>query len=77
MTGSIDERLLEAHLAPIREDVREIKAMLTTAQERGRQRDEDIAAMKVEIAFLKRVVFGVASVAAGAAVAVILKYLGV
>ena len=53
-----DERLLNAHLLPIREDIREIKTMLTTATERGNQMRADMAAMKVEITFLKRVVFG-------------------
>ena len=53
-----DERLLNAHLLPIREDIREIKAMLMTATERGNAMRADMAAMKVEIAFLKRVVFG-------------------
>ena len=53
-----DERLLNAHLLPIREDIREIKTMLTTATERGNAMRADMAAMKVEIAFLKRVVFG-------------------
>ena len=75
--ADLDERLLEAHLAPIREDVRDIKAMLTASAERGVQMREDVATMKVEIAFLKRVVFGTAGVAGGAAVAVILKYLGI
>ena len=75
--ADIDERLLEAHLTPIRDDVREIKAMLTAAAELGSQMREDMATMKVEVAFLKRVVFGTAGVAGGAAVAVILKYLGI
>ena len=59
----MDERLLEAHLAPIREDIREIKGMLSAAQELGRERGEEMAAMRVEIAFLKRVVFGACGVA--------------
>ena len=61
--ADLDERLLEAHLAPIREDVRDIKAMLTASAERGVQMREDVATMKVEIAFLKRVVFGACGVA--------------
>ena len=56
--ADFDERLLDAHLKPIREDIREIKAMLTIATERGNSIRADMAAMKVEIAFLKRVVFG-------------------
>ena len=56
--ADLDERLLDAHLLPIRDDIREIKAMLTKAAERGNIMREDMAAMKVEITFLKRVVFG-------------------
>ena len=59
-----DERLLSAHLLPIREDVREIKTMLAAATERGSAMREDMAGMKVEITFLKRVVFGACGVAA-------------
>ena len=55
---NFDERLLDAHLLPIRDDIREIKAMLMAATERGNTMREDMAAMKVEIGFLKRVVFG-------------------
>ena len=56
--AELDDRLLDAHLLPIRDDIREIKVMLTLATERGNIMREDMAAMKVEITFLKRVVFG-------------------
>ena len=56
--SDLDERLLDAHLNPIRDDIREIKTMLSNASERGVLMREDVAAMKVEIIFLKRVVFG-------------------
>ena len=52
----MDEKLLEAHLTPLRQQLERIETMLRDAQKNEVRNREDIAALKAEVAHLRRVI---------------------
>ena len=54
----MDEKLLEAHLTPMRQQLERIEKMVGDAAEKSTQTREDIAALKADNTHLKKIVYG-------------------